>query len=276
MPLVEHVGTYVWKLEDAEFGGYSGIEIMDHGTRYMALSDRGTLRWGAVQRDDQGRIEGLTSDGRARLRDSKGKVFTSGWTGDSEGIAIGRDGTIWISFEGLSRVAAYDAPDAKARPLPRPEAFKHFLRNSSLEALAITDDGTLLTIPERSGAATRPFPVWRFRNGTWDQPFSIPRTGDWLVTGADVGPDGRLYVLERDFLGLLGFRSRVRRFDMSDTALTHEQTLLTSRPLQYDNLEGIAVWDDDQGIRITLISDDNFNFVQRTELVEYRVTEPAE
>ena len=49
--------------------------------------------------------------------------------------------------------------------------------------------------------------------------------------------------------------------------------LLESRPLQYDNLEGISVWQDAQGIRLTLISDDNFGLLQRTELVEYRVTE---
>ena len=34
---------------------------------------------------------------------------------------------------------------------------------------------------------------------------------------------------------------------------------------------GIAVWEDGQGIRITMISDDNFLFLQRTELVEYRI-----
>ena len=50
-----------------------------------------------------------------------------------------------------------------------------------------------------------------------------------------------------------------------------ERLLLESTTLQYDNLEGIAVWKDGLGIRITMISDDNFLPVQRTELVEYRV-----
>ncbi|MFV0299754.1 MAG: esterase-like activity of phytase family protein, partial [Paracoccus sp. (in: a-proteobacteria)] len=141
------------------------------------------------------------------------------------------------------------------------------------EALAIAPDGTLLTLPERSGKLTRPFPVWRWRDGTWDQPFSVPRNGDWLAVGADIGPDGRFYLLERDFKGLLGFRSRVRRFDLSETELTNERTLLESFPLQYDNLEGISVWDDGSEIRMTLISDDNCGFLQRTELVEFRVTD---
>ena len=58
---------------------------------------------------------------------------------------------------------------------------------------------------------------------------------------------------------------------LTDHGPVDEEILLTTRPLQYDNLEGIAVWADGQGIRITMVSDDNFLFVQRTELVEYRL-----
>lgn len=272
---VKYVGTYVWHIDAADFGGFSGIEIEDAGRSFTVLSDRATLRWGNVQRDQQGAITGLQVNGHARLKDSGGKKLMPGWKGDSEGLAIGPDGRIWVSFEGLTRVVGHDTADANATVLPRPQAFKDMQRNSSLEALAVLADGTLLTLPERSGAMNRPFPVWRFRNGEWDQPFSVPRDGDWLPVDADVGPDGRFYLLERDFLGLLGFRSRVRRFDLSQTAMTNERVLLTTRPLQYDNLEGIAVWDDGQGIRLTMISDDNFNRIQRTELVEYKVTEAA-
>lgn len=269
----EHVGTYVWSMDKRDFGGFSGIEMSDDGLEFTALSDRATLRWGQIQRDDQGRITELVPQGHARLKDSTGAKLMPGTKGDSEGLAIGTDGTIWISFEGITRVARYDRADSTAVILPRPDAFKQMQRNSSLEALAITPDGTLLTLPERSGNISRPFPVWRFRDGVWDQPFEIPRTGDWLAVGADIGPDGRFYLLERDFMGLLGFRSRVRRFDLSEQGLTNEQTLLTTRPLQYDNLEGIAVWREGTDIRLTLISDDNFSRLQRTQLVEYRIIE---
>ncbi len=272
-PRVEHVATYVWRMEDEQFGGFSGIEISADGSRFTALSDRASIRWGSVERDAEGRIRGMEPAGRARLRDSAGKPLIPGRQGDSEGLAVAADGTIWISFEGLTRVARYDTPDSPAQPLPRPPAFKAMQGNSSLEALAILPDGTLLTLPERSGQLTRPFPVWRWRDGKWDQPFSIPRSGDWLAVGADVGPDGRFYLLERDFKGLLGFRSRVRRFDLTPQGVTNERVLLETRPLQYDNLEGISVWHDGSGIRLTMISDDNFNWFQRTELVEYRVTE---
>lgn len=40
---------------------------------------------------------------------------------------------------------------------------------------------------------------------------------------------------------------------------------------RHDNLEGLSVWRDAQGLRLTMVSDDNFMFFQRTEFVEYRV-----
>ena len=272
-PSVDYVGTYVWSMDDETFGGFSGIEISDDGSGFTVLSDRSELRWGQIERDADGAIDGLKPSGKAHLFDSGGKWLQPGWKGDSEGLAIDAAGTLWVSFEGLSRVVRYDTPESLAKPLSRPPEFKSMQRNSSFEALARMADGTLLTLPERSGQLTRPFPVWRWRNGTWDQPFSIQRSGDWLAVGADVGPDGRFYLLERDFKGLLGFRSRVRRFEIGENGLSDEAVLLESYPLQYDNLEGISVWQDAQGIRLTLISDDNFGLLQRTELVEYRVTE---
>lgn len=275
-PRVEYVATYVWQMDDDTFGGFSGIEMNQDGTRFHALSDRGTIRWGSVERDSAGRIRAMNTAGVARLHDAHGAPLKGGYLADSEGLAIGPDGALWISFEGLTRVVRYDTPDSPAKPLPGPPAFKQMQRNSSLEALAITADGTILTLPERSGVLTRPFPVWRYKDGNWDQPFSIPRSGAWLPVAADIGPDGRLYLLERDFKGLLGFLSRVRRFDLTDTGVENEITLLESRPLQYDNLEGLTVWDDGLGIRLTMISDDNFHFLQRTELVEYRVIDPVE
>ncbi|WP_312529735.1 esterase-like activity of phytase family protein [Paracoccus sp. (in: a-proteobacteria)] len=272
-PQVDYIATYVWSENDPDFGGYSGIEISDDGLSFTALSDRATLRWGTIERDNAGRIRAMDSAGNARLRDSNGKPLKPGNLGDSEGLAIGPDGVIYVSFEGLVRVVRYDTPDSPAKVLKGPPEFRQMQRNSALESLAITPDGTLLTMPERSGKLERPFPVWRWRNGVWDQPFSVPRNGNWLPVGSDIGPDGRFYLLERDFKGLLGFLSRVRRFDLSEDGLSNEQVLLQTRPMQYDNLEGISVWRDDFGIRLTMVSDDNFNFFQRTELVEYRVTD---
>lgn len=268
---IEYIGTYVWSRPEADFGGFSGIEISDGGTEFHVLSDRATIRWGHIERDTSGRIRGMRLDGSARLQDSKGNALKPGWTGDSEGLALGSNGQLWISFEGLDRVARYDDPDRPAIRLPVPDAFEKLPVNRGLEALAITPDGALLAIPELLNTDEDSFPVWRFQHGTWDQFSRIPGSDKWQSVGADIGPDGRLYLLERHFRGILGFQSRVRSFMLSDKGLSDEEVLLESTTFQYDNLEGISVWNDGIGIRITMISDDNFWSIQRTELVEYRV-----
>ncbi|WP_254367981.1 esterase-like activity of phytase family protein [Paracoccus sp. Z118] len=272
---VEHVGTFVWRVPEEDFGGFSGIEVSDDGSTYTVLSDRAMLRWGSIHRDRQGRIREMTAAGAARLRDQKGKPLPPGWIGDSEGMAIGPEGEIYVSFEGMVRVARYDTPDSPSTPIEGHPGFRKLSRNTALEALAILPGGALLTIPEARPAGAKEYPVWVRRDGEWTIPWTIPHLDGFAPVAADIGPDGRLYLLERDFKGLMGFASRVRRFDLGEGALGPGRILLTTRFRQYDNLEGLSVWDDGLGLRLTMISDDNFVFLQRTEIVEYRIREPA-
>lgn len=270
-PRVDYVGAVNWRVADPAFGGFSSLEISDDGSRFTTVSDRATLWTGRFTRDDSGMIASISAEGPHPLHDSKGKVLRRHYA-DSEGLAIAPDGSIYVSFEGVARVARYTGPDASAERLPVPAEFEAMQINSSLEALAIGPDGALYTLPERSGALAKPFPVYRYRGGAWDQPFTLPRDGNWLPVGADFGPDGQLYLLERDFWGLLGFLTRVRRFEIGPDGATGGEVLIETHASQHDNLEGIAVWRDTGGaIRITMVSDDNFRFLQTTEFVEYRV-----
>jgi hypothetical protein len=191
---------------------------------------------------------------------------------DTEGLAVAADGTVFVSLEGRARVLRYDDPGGSAVNLPNPREFGAMQRNSSLAALAIDARGWLYTLPERSGVLDAPFPVYRFDGVAWDQPFSIPRQGQFLAVGADFGPDGRLYLLEREFHGLLGFQSRVRRFVVTGDAINAGEVVLETLVGQHGNQEGLAVWRDAMGqLRLTMVSDDNFRFFLSTSLVEYRI-----
>ena len=46
-----------------------------------------------------------------------------------------------------------------------------------------------------------------------------------------------------------------------------------SKAGEFDNLEGLAVWRDQYGLRLTLVSDDNGSERLSTEFVEFRVIE---
>jgi hypothetical protein len=267
-----YLGSYSWHLDNRNFGGFSGLELSDDGARFAAVSDRGFHIEGRLQRS-AGVLSGVTSGPLLPLLDPAGLPL-SGTRKDAEGLATHTDGRSFVSFEGFHRVWTYPRPAAPAAGVPRHRDFTRLQHNSSLEALAIDARGWLYTLPERSGNMTRPFPLYRFRNGAWDKALSIPRRGKFLPVGADFGPDGRLYLLERDFAGV-GFRSRVRSFAISPGSIGDERDHLVTRTGRHDNLEGIAVWRDAQNrIRLTMISDNNFHFLQRTEFVEYALSAP--
>ena len=152
---------------------------------------------------------------------------------------------------------------------PRLAAFKQLPENKALEALAIDRRGHLFTLPEGAVTPGGAIPVWRWNGTGWSQPFSLPRRGKFKPVSADFGPDGKFYVLERDFT-FFGFRSRLRRWAVTPAGLGSEETLLKTAAGTHDNLEGLSVWQDAAGrLRATMVSDDNFNALQVTELVEY-------
>ena len=255
------------------FGGLSGIEVLDQGARFLAISDQGTIWSGDLARDAEGDVTAIENTRFAPLKDSKGNDLKK-WLVDAEGLAIGPGGEHYISFEATHRVSRFPTPGATAQLLPSHPDFKTLQNNSGLEALAIDAKGHLYTLPERSGKIDRPFPVYRFDGRRWDIAFHLPRRAPFLPVGADFGPDGRFYVLERHFSGILGFQARVRRFTPSGDALINEELILETSLGTHGNLEGISVWrDPGGGLRMTMIADDNFKSFLPTEIVEYAVAE---
>lgn len=270
------VSAYRWYGKGENFGGFSGLEISEDGKDFIAITDRGYVAWGSFEREDEV-ISGLSTVQLGPLKSPKGAPFPR-LQSDSEGLASNMDGPFFVSFEAKHRVMRFEGFKKKGRVLKKHADFKGLQNNSSLEALAIDDAGTLYTIPERTGVEGSPFPVYRLPAGstTWEKPFSIPRFAPYLPVGADIGPDGKFYLLERHLSGILGFTNRVRRFDIGPDGFTNEVELLRTPVGLHDNLEGLAVWKDDGGnIRLTMVSDDNFKFFQVTEFVEYVVMSPA-
>ena len=266
----EFVSALTWT--GPEVGGFSGIEVYDNGTRFWAVNDRGGIVNGKLERDAEGRISGVSAGPLTAIGFFDHGVPLNKPHSDSEGLAMGSDGRLFVSFEQIPRVRGLRSDRLSTLWIPGPRHFEGLQKNSGLEALAIDVNGALYTLPERSGALSRPFPVYRYKDKAWDIPFRIPRRGPFLPVGADFGPDGRFFLLERHFLGIEGFLNRVRAFTIEADQIVDEVTIFETERPRHDNLEGISVWRDAAGdIRLTMISDDNFVFFQRTEFVEYRL-----
>jgi hypothetical protein len=259
-----HLGTHVWREGWDGFGGFSAIAVAADGLGFLALSDRSLLVEGRLLRDAAGLVVGVETLARRPLLDADGQPLRPPRS-DSEGLAVGPDGTVFVAFEGLARVRREGRDGAPPATLPHHPAFERVHPNRSLEALAIGPDGALYTAIE--GDERRRLRIWRLSGDAWEVALRLPRTPGLAPVGADIGPDGRLYLLERG-IGALGFRSRLRRADLDGSAA---QTLFETAPGTHDNLEGVSVWQDRAGLCATMISDDNFRFFQRTEIVEYRL-----
>jgi len=269
---VELVPMGIFQLSYTEdgFGGLSGLWISPDGSDMVAVTDRGRFLEGRITRKDD-KIDQVTID-RFEYLPGRDAPKLADLLRDAEGLAIAPDGTRFVSFEGNPRVWRYDTFTTRPEWTHKWDRFWDLQFNSGLEALAIDAEGSLYAIPERSGQWERPFPVYRLKNGVWDQTLSVPREGKFLVVGADFGPDGMFYLLERQFEWLGGFRNRIRRFELDANGFGAGETLLETRFRGYDNLEGISVWKNaEDQIMITMVSDDNFSFFQSTQLVEFAI-----
>ncbi|XDA98511.1 esterase-like activity of phytase family protein [Sulfitobacter sp. LCG007] len=267
------VSVLRWAGVDDWFGGFSGLEIAGDGRGFYAVTDRGHLVAGKLERDVDDTLVSVSVESERLLKDDSGRPLDTP-RADSEGLALGPDGRLYISFERIPRVMVYDTTDSDGRWASYSKAWRALSRNGALELLAIDAEGTLYTIPEQSGRGAPEGLVYRkLPDSKWDQPFNIPLEGRYLPVGADFGPDGRLYVLERDVYPF-GFRSRVRSFLIGEKGLRNERTEFETRLNEYGNLEGLAVWRDRAGrIRLTMVADDNFLPVQRSQIVEFAIAE---
>lgn len=252
---------------EPRLGGLSALRVFAAGRRFLALSDRGTLVQGTLSRDRKGLITQAVFGAVTQLA-----TDVSPDQVDSEGLAIGPGGLVCVSFENDIRVACAPTLDGPLHRQPDNPAFARLPHNGALEALAVDRDAVFYAVPENPPDTD--LPVYVLRRGAWDrQPLHLPRSAGFRPVDADFGPDGRFYLLERRFHGLRGFSSRLRRFDLDARGFSHGETLLQTPPGLHDNLEGLSVWRAPDGLRATMVSDDNFNPLQVTEIVEYHLSD---
>jgi hypothetical protein len=265
LPPVPVLSRVQWHGDGAWFGGFSGLAVAPDGAGFVAVNDRGWITGGRFTRDAAGRMTGVTA-GPLRKMGGKAGRGLSPYLSDAEDLARGPDGSLYVAFEGWVRVSRYAASEGPAVHLPRAPAFDDMDDNKALESLAIAPDGLVYALPEWPlGGA---YPLFRFDGAGWSAPFSLPESGTFLPVSADFGPDGRLYLLERDALIPVGFASRLRRFDWGPEGPSQGLVLAQTGFGVWDNVESVSVWRGPAGLVATLLSDDNFLPVQRTEFIE--------
>lgn len=268
---------------DPNFGGLSGIHLKEDRTSFIAISDRGHWVTGQLIRNEVGRVENISDVKLAPILDKNGQLYAKLHSVDAEGLAL-QDEFIYISFESDTRIYGYpvkqfdqSAALIEVDPIiPRYE----FRKTGGLEALATAPiggdlDGAMITIAERS-VDPRDHLFGAILDGPEKGLIFIKRDDPYAVTDADFLPNGDLILLERSFSWTRGFAMRLRLIDgrsiRSNAVLDGTVLLEAGSAYELDNMEGLSITTNDQGqIFLTLISDDNFSFLQRTLLLEFEL-----
>lgn len=264
-------GTYEWQEDHDWFGGFSGLAMAEGGASFLTVSDEGEMVRARVRRDETGRIAEVESEWQARLRDNSGKPV-SGFTADAEALSVAPGGTVFVAYESYTRITSVTLPDLMPVTLHAWDRFRDLWGNAGFEGLAVLPEGRLIAILEASDDGT--FATFIGRSADWRPGPPLPAEGGFDAVDAGFGPDGKFWLLERRLGSVAGFATRIRRFAFADGGFGPPETLLETSPGTLDNMEGMSLWTDADGHTIvSLISDDNFLFVQKTILAEYELRE---
>jgi len=243
---------FFWPVQDERLHRFTAIHTTD-GMNILLLSDRGVLATARLRRGQGGAITGIETQSIQFLRDTEGRPLTGPFR-NAQGIAVGQDGRIFVSFEGHGRVWSYAAPDAPAQALPVHRDFARLTVGAGLSALAIGRSGVIHAIPQRPARMTHGIPSYHFWNGEWAGSFRLPADNGFHPVAADIGPDGRLYLLEQG-QGESGRRVQIRRFLLAGSRIDGGAVVMRSAANGFDALSGLSIWRGSTGaLRALMIS----------------------
>jgi hypothetical protein len=282
---LDYRGGLVLSSSSPVFGGYSGLALSADGGDILAISDAAS--WlSAKLVYENGRLTGV-SDGRVGpLTQKDGAPLQRSRDRDAESIVAAKAGGLerryYVGFEGRHRLEEYEFKDgAIGGPLRRielPRQLKGMKVNNGLEGMTVMRGGAyaggFVMFSERKLNRDGDHTGALLKDGK-SHALRLKRSGEFDVTELAGLKDGSLLVLERSFIqSSLKLDIRLRLIpaeQIKPDALLEGETLLeTGTRYTIDNLEAMDVWETRDGeTRILLMSDNNFNFFQRTLLLMF-------
>jgi|GEM_PF-139099 len=251
--------------------GLSDIKF-DSVDGFYAVSDEGLLVRGRVQLGEDGGLVGVQGVQVRPLTDPDGQPLIPKYLADAEGLAILPNGELLVSFERLHRVWRYDGEGRWLGERVIPDF--PFTENEGMEGISNADrDHQFWASGENGGLWTCLIPVCAV---VMAPPAVVPTDDDLRVTSLATLGEG-IYGLQRAYHADRNTNTiQIAQLELSDGAsgpdLSWRALTRFTAPATVDNFEGIAaVRRPDGGVRLYILSDDNFNPGQRTLLLAFDV-----
>jgi hypothetical protein len=275
---LEYIAGFALTSDDEFFGGLSGASLSTDGSTLTVVADIGVWFRLGLRHDATGRLIGITGGESGRLKDEHGKPLSSKYVGDAESITRAADGSYYVTFEGWHRLwrykAASDPLRAAAKYVRPPKGMAALPGNEGVEAATALPDGRFLLLSEGGRTDAGDLQGWLGDGKRWADVTLAP-TGAFKPTDLTVLPTGDVLLLERSATVFGGFAARLSEIPAATIVpgarLVGRELGIIQEPLPVDNFEGLAARRAPDGSTlIYILSDDNFNVMERTLLLEFR------
>ena len=262
-----------WELDspDRRFGGLSALHV-ENGEA-LAVSDTGMLLYFP--------LPGTAAAPRVRFRpvvDGPGPG-RSRPTRDTEGLMV-IGSKLWISFERVNAIWRYDRASLRGETGARPLPMRRWWGNTGPEAIVRLADGQTLVFEEggEDGAPLKDAILFAGDpavEGTQARRLRYRRPPGYRATDAARLPDGRILILNRRFASLR-FSAKLVVADLRTLpprgVIEGQEVATLEAPLVIDNMEGLAVTQEQGRTIVWLVSDDDFmRLFRRTLLLKFEL-----
>ncbi len=280
---LEFLGGLSLSSGNALYGAVSAIRFRPDQRHFVSVLDTGHWLTGAIERDQDGRLSGITDAVITPMQDRFGQTHEGKGAMDAEGVAL-RGNSVLVSFEQNHRVDVYPDPGFETSPASRTLPIwipRNQLRgNQSLEAVMIAPPasplaGAAVIVTERS-LDKQGNMLAAILDGPQAGRFTVRHYDDFDVSDGVFLPDGDLLLLERRFDLAHGIGMRLRRIageDIKPGALVDGKVIFAANAAdQIDNMEGLDAFRAADGtIHLIMVSDDNHSILQRDLMLEFRL-----
>ena len=256
-----------------DFGGLSGL-IINEDKSLIAVGDQGIWLTAKIKDDGKGKLVDIINGRLGHLKNNKnnplyklGKSYI-----DAESIESYNNKFV-VSFERNHRILIFDDIFSNSEIFYDRIKYLDLPDNGGIEAMAPLKNNSIFLLSENLVHLDDKIAGFLLKDNKLKK-INVKKNGSFKPTDMSSLPNGDILLLERSFSPVKGASARIsiiKYEDLKPNAVILPQILDTLKPpMVVDNFEGISfLKHKDGGYYIFILSDDNFNFLQKTLLYQF-------